>query len=99
MSHRVERFSSTLKQCIADILMNEMNNPKLKNVVISDVIVSDDLKKARVFVSSTAGDVDGVLAGLEKARGFIKRSLGKRMYLKYVPELFFIKDETTSWDR
>jgi len=99
MSYRVERFSSTLKQCLADILVNEMDNPKLKTVVISEVIAASDLKKARIFVSSLSpqpNDGDEMVAILTKAKGFIKRALTKRMYLKYVPELVFIKDETAN---
>lgn len=104
MSHRKERFSSTLKQCLADILIKEMNNPQLKYVFISHVIVSDDLKKAKVFVSSSLPghndincdsepDADELLSLLTNAKGFIKRALSKRMYVKYIPELVFIKDE------
>jgi ribosome-binding factor A len=94
MSHRKERFSSTLKQCLAEILLVEMNNPLFKSVFLVDVVVADDLKKARVFVSSTSvtapGDIDPLLAQLTKAKGYIKRSLAKRMVLKYVPDLVFI---------
>lgn len=96
MAHRKERFSSTLRQCLAEILLVEMNNPLFKAVVIVDVVVSDDLKKARVFVSSASvtgiAEVDGVAAQLTKAKGFIKRSLAKRMVLKYVPDLVFIDE-------
>ena len=106
MSHRMERFSSTLKQSLADILLREMDNPLLKFLFISDVIMSPDLKKAKVFVSSSllpgsgddidsnpGADIDELISQLTRAKGFIKRALAGRMYLKYVPELVFIKDE------
>ena len=94
MSHRKERFSSTLKQCLADIMLVEMNNPLFKSVFITKVETADDLKKAWVFVSSLSiagpGDIEPMIAELTKAKGFIKRSLAKRMVLKYVPDLVFI---------
>jgi ribosome-binding factor A len=106
MSHRKKRFSSTLRQCLADILIKDMNDPLLKSVFISDVIVSPDLKKTRVFVSlsPTLGfsdnndsdpesELDQLVSRLTNAKGFIKRALAGRMYLKYIPELMFIKDE------
>jgi len=93
MSHRVERFSSTLKHCLADILMNEIDNPRLKNLIISDVITTPDLKKTRIFVSSSVEDVKSLLPQLTKAKGYIKRLLAKRMYVKYVPDLIFLEDE------
>lgn len=97
MSHRVERFSSTLKHCLADILINEINNPKLKTVVITEVITAPDLKQAKIFVAAPVGDVDEIIMHLTKAKGFIKRALAKQMYLKYIPELVFLKDETLEW--
>jgi ribosome-binding factor A len=108
MSHRKERFLSTLKQCLAEILIKEMNDPLLKSVFISDVILSPDLKKAKVFVSSSPipvlgddidsdpeSDLDQLVPRLTNAKGFIKRALAQRMYLKYIPELMFIKDDTS----
>lgn len=94
MSHRIERFSSTLKQSLADILMNDVNNPHLKAVSITAVRVSPDLKKARVYVTSSSGEkMEDIIMHLDRARGFIKRTLAQRMYLKYVPEFFFVIDE------
>lgn len=95
MSHRVERFSSTLRHSLTDILLNEVNNPHLKSVFITDVTVSPDLKKASVFVSATGADttdqLDDLIRRLEQARGFIKKTLGRKMYLKYIPELIFVR--------
>ncbi len=93
MSHRVERFSSTLKHCLAEILLNDVNNPQIKSLVITNVIIGPDLKKARVFVADTAGTSgDDFLVHLERAKGFIKRLLAKKMYVKYVPEIIFLKE-------
>ena len=95
MSHRVERFSSTLRQCLTDILLNDVNNPHLKSVFITDVKVSPDLKRAHIFVSAagadTADQLDDLIPRLERARGFIKKTLGRKMYLKYIPELIFVR--------
>ncbi len=94
MSRRVERFSSTLKQCLADILMNEISDPRLKFVLITDIIVSSDLKKARIFIACIDDEIDDMISRLNHAGGFLKRTLAKKMYLKYVPDLLFIKDES-----
>jgi ribosome-binding factor A len=84
-----------------------MNDPSLKSVFISEVIVSPDLKKAKIFISSSLTPAfsdntgsnpvsvqDQLVPRLTKAKGFIKRALAERMYLKYIPDLMFIKDET-----
>jgi len=96
MSHRKERFTSTLKQCLAEILMIEMGNPLFRSVSIIDVLVSPDLKKARVFVSlnliSDTDERETLATKLIKAKGFIKHLLNQKMYLKYIPELEFVID-------
>ena len=104
MPHRVERFSSTLKQNLAEILAHQMNNPHLGFIFISQVIVTPDLKTARIVISSLNCASDNhspeekkqLLAELSKAKGFIKRELAKRMFLKFVPELIFLNEETVT---
>lgn len=93
MSYRLERFSSTLKHCLADILLNEIDNPHLKSVSIADIIVSSDLKKAKIFVDSAKDSPDDLIPELTGAKGFIKKALAKKMYLRYIPELIFFKNE------
>lgn len=100
MSHRIERFSSTLMHSLAEILLNDVNNPYLKSAAITEVVISPDRKKARVFVKAAAAvaeseseDPGELLRHLERAKGFIKKTLARRMYMKYVPELFFIIDD------
>lgn len=98
MSHRIERFSSTLKHSLADILLNDAGNPHLKFVVITDILVNPDLKKARVFISIPGGaggdTIDTVIRQLDHAKGYIKKLLAQKMYLRYVPDLVFIPAPT-----
>ena len=83
-----------MKHCLADIILTEMKNPELKLISVSEVIVSDDLKKAKILISFSNDNIDDVMQKLEKAKGFVKKSLAKRMYLKYVPDLVFSRDST-----
>lgn len=97
MSHRIERFSSTLKHSLADILLNDAGNPHLKFVVITEILVAPDLKKARVFITLPGGSgdtIDEVIRHLDHAKGYIKKILAQKMYLRYVPELIFIPAPT-----
>ncbi len=104
MPHRVERFSSTLKQNLAEILAHQMNDPHLGLIFISQVIVTPDLKTARIFISALSSpnennspdEKNHRLAALTKAKGFIKHELAKRMFLKFVPELIFLNDESNT---
>ena len=92
MAYRLEKVSSTLKHCLAEILLYEINDSHLRQVLIKEVLVSDDLKKARIFISSISGSIDELMPKLEKAKGFFKKTLAKKMYLKYIPDLIFVNE-------
>lgn len=64
-------------------------------ITLTSIRVTDDLRLARVnFVPlGGEGDSEQIAAGLEAARGFIRREIGRRVRLKYVPELRFHLDE------
>jgi ribosome-binding factor A len=65
---------------------------------MTSVRVTDDLRIARINFVPLGGEGDDakILAGLEAARGYLRRELGRRVRLKYVPELRFHLDEGLS---
>ncbi len=91
---RAARVSDQMKEEIADILMRKIKDPRIGFVTVTDVEVADDLRNAKVFVSIYGGDKAKTLAGLESASVFIRSELGKRMRMKFVPELLFRFDNT-----
>jgi ribosome-binding factor A len=88
-----------IQQEISDLLSRKLKDPRLEMVVITGVDVSPDLKQARVFFSryGRPEEVRQSLAGLQKAAGFIKRELGTRLQLRYVPELQFVHDASYAY--
>ena len=83
-----------MKQEIADILMRKIKDPRIGFVTVTDVEVADDLRNAKVFVSVYGGDKEASLKGLKSAAPFIRSELGKRMRMRFVPELLFRFDGT-----
>ncbi len=83
-----------MKQEIADILMRKIKDPRIGFVTVTDVEVADDLRNAKVFVSVYGGDKEVSLKGLKSAAPFIRSELGKRMRMRFVPELLFRFDGT-----
>ena len=83
-----------IQQEISDLLSRKLKDPRLEMVVITGVDVSPDLKQARVYFSryGRPEEVRQSREGLQKAAGFIKRELGARLQLRYVPELQFVHD-------
>jgi ribosome-binding factor A len=94
---RSDRVADLLKKEIADLVFRRVKDPRVADVTISGVEVSGDLKQARVFfcVMGRGSDEDAknnAVEGLEKARGFIRLELGRRLSLRYVPQLQFEYD-------
>lgn len=85
-----------IRQVIGEMLLRELNDPRLESVTITDVEVSDDLKKATVFFSAMGSQAqeEASLHGLQSASGYIKKKLGRELRLRYVPDLFFKVDHS-----
>lgn len=92
---RKQRVSELLKQTISDIIGQDIKDPRVQGVTITDVVMSPDLKSAKVFFSSlNDGKVDLHTEGLSKAEGFIRRRLKEELDLKYIPLLTFFYDSS-----
>lgn len=91
---RADRVADLVKQEIAEILRREAHDPRIANLTVTDVKLTDDLRSARIYVVELGKDrmSDEVGRGLAKAKGFLKRELGRRLQLRYVPELSFFYD-------
>jgi len=91
---RAVRVGDQIFKEISYLLLERVTDPRVKGVTITGVDLSKDLKRARVFFS-IMGDQDQVKraqTGLDSAKGYIKREMGFRMTLKYIPEIMFIYD-------
>ncbi len=79
---------------IADILLRKTKDPRLHAVTVTDVELTDDLRLARIYVTTIQqGEAEALaMSGLQRAAGFIRGELGKRLSLRYNPSLEFHKD-------
>ncbi len=74
------------------LLKKETKDPRLQNVVITDVIVTRDLTSSQVFFSVDESSQKVVASLLNKASGFFRTSLSKSLDLRHTPSLSFIYD-------
>ena len=91
---RAVRVGDKIKREIALLILERVQDPRVGGVTVTDIRLSDDLKAARVYYS-VMGDrarVERAQAGLDSARSFMKRQIGSRMKLRYVPEITFVHD-------
>ena len=99
MSFRVEKVSSALKSAIGSILLSKMSDPDLQSISVSNVILSADLKIAKIYVSSFESDSDKILKKLKNARGYIRKELSGSVYLKFLPDLQFFYYSSFEFDQ
>ncbi len=93
---RKDRVSEQIRREIAELVRVEVKDPRVGMVSITDVEVTPDYAHAKVFFSTLAGSqtVDAVLEGLQKASGFLRRELGKRIRIHTTPQLHFVFDRS-----
>jgi ribosome-binding factor A len=91
---RIARVNEQLKRTIAEIVMGEVNDPRVGPLTVTRVVAAPDLTLARVFVQLTGDEAEreATLAGLKAATPFIRTTLGQRLPMRRVPELRFEAD-------
>ena len=98
MSRRSERTSKLIQREISGLLEREVNDPRLSKLIsVTEVTLSPDLKHAKIFVSTLGDEMDNkveMLAGFNKASGFLRRELASHLKLRYTPKLSFHYDDS-----
>ena len=91
---RAGRVGEQLLREIADILLKKVKDPRVKGVTLTGIHLSDDLRYARVFYSVMGEKTSAhrTQTGLDSAKGFIKREIGIRLDLRYMPDIIFKHD-------
>jgi ribosome-binding factor A len=95
-TRRQKQVSSLIQEDLGDLLEKKVRDPRLDFVTITGVEVSPNLRQAHIYVS-TLGNQQEAMEGFDHAVGFLRRELGSRLALRYVPELIFHLD--TSLER
>jgi ribosome-binding factor A len=96
---RTRRVGEQIQKELAQIVQLEMKDPRLKWVTISNVDVSKDLAHATVYYTllDPNSDRQAVEKVINRAHGFLRKELGRRMRLRIVPELHFKYDVTMEY--
>lgn len=95
---RADRVAPRMRREISEMLANEINDPRVRGVVVTRVEVSGDLQFARVFFRLMTGGEDvkkqaDAAKGLTSASGKVRKAVGQRMALQKAPELRFQYDD------
>jgi ribosome-binding factor A len=94
LSRRTDRVSDVLRAELADLLLREVHDPRVKLASVTAVEVTPDLRRAVVRISVLGDDTQRqeTIDGLRHARGFLRTELAHRLRLRATPELVFELD-------
>jgi ribosome-binding factor A len=93
---RTVRVGEQIHRELAQLVKVAVKDPEVGMVTILEAAVSRDFAHARVYFSVLGDDttVRGSAAGLNRAAGFLRRELGRRLKIRTVPQLRFVYDDT-----
>jgi ribosome-binding factor A len=92
----MRRVDQAMRQVLGDALAQDLKDPRVGFVTVTDVKTSPDLRQARVYVSVLGDEATrtATLDGLRSAHGFLQGRIASELRLKRTPELSFALDET-----
>jgi ribosome-binding factor A len=95
-NNRAARVADQMREELAQLIRDEVKDPRIGFCSIVKVEVSNDLRHAKVFVSVLGNEQQkkDTLKGLTSATGFLRSELGRRIQLRYTPEIHFVLDES-----
>ncbi|SDD44755.1 30S ribosome-binding factor RbfA [Sporomusa acidovorans] len=96
---RVEKVQEFIKQEISKIILTELKDPRIGFVTVTRVEATGDLRSAKVYISLMGNDNQKAetWAGLTKALGYVRAEIGKRIRMRFTPELSLHLDETLEY--
>ncbi len=96
---RSHRVGDQILREISNLLLRKLGDPRLKGVTLTDVRMSKDLRHAFVYYSLFGQDEQKkeAQAGFESAKGFIRKEIGERVHLKYIPDIQFKYDTSLEY--
>ena len=101
--NRTDRVADYLREELASLIQQQMRDPRVAMVSITDVEVSKDLGHARVFYTAlgkdSAEEAKEVTEVLNKAAGFLRTQLSKDSNLRVMPSLRFVFDASVGRGR
>jgi ribosome-binding factor A len=94
-SRRAQKAAEAIREVVAMAILAELNDPRIRDVTVTYVEVSGDLRQAKVHVSVMGDETRQQLSlrGLQSAAGFLQSKCAKRINTRYTPRIEFYLDQ------
>lgn len=95
-TNRAQRIADRFREELSEMMIFDIKDPRLKGAFITDVTVDRELAYADIYVFSSDGSesANEILAGFNRASGFLRSELAQRIELRTFPNLRFHWDPT-----
>jgi ribosome-binding factor A len=96
---RSEKVADLIQKEISQMLVKSIKDPRIGFVTITKVTISDDCRSARIYfsVTGTTAERERSMKGLNSAKGYVRKELGRRIRLRYTPEIMFQFDPSIEY--
>src|SRR5512141_1484130 len=92
---RVQKVAEAIREVVSMAILAEIKDPRVRDVTVTYVEVSPDLRHAKIHVSVMGDETQQklTLAGLKSAAGFLQSKVAKRVDTRYTPRMDFYLDQ------
>lgn len=96
---RSGRVGEQMKKELSQLIQTEIKDPRIGFITVTGVDVTNDLSQAKVYLSVMGNEEqkEQSMKALEKASGFLRSEIGKRIRLRHTPELLFKIDSSIEY--
>jgi ribosome-binding factor A len=96
---RSGKVADLVQKEISEMLLRSIKDPRIGFVTVTRVKVSDDCRSARIYFSVVGSEEERnrCMEGLNSAKGFLRKALGQRVSLRYIPDLIFQFDPSIEY--
>lgn len=96
---RVEKVQEAIQHELSSMLLLDVKDPRIKFVTVTGVELTDDMSYATIYVSTygTPEQEEAAWKGLNKALGFMRSEIAKRIRLRFAPQLILKKDTSMEY--
>lgn len=96
---RADRVAAVIQEEVGKMLLTDMKDPDVSMITVTKVDVTDDLRYAKIYYSVLGDDGKRKLAekALGRARGYVRTEIGRRLPIRFAPEIKFVYDDTAAY--
>ncbi len=96
---RSDKVADLIQKEISQMLVKSIKDPRIGFITITRVTVSQDCRSAKVYysVAGTQAERESSMKGLDSAKGYVRKELGRRIRLRYTPDITFQFDPSIEY--